>query len=180
MNESTKSALLIGYWYSHYDPKYPHPNTFVVDGYSNQKLVDYLKLGNECNGYRGSSGCRICRCSNGYFERTDGIYVWPDGLSHYVEHHNVKLPDAFLSHVESVNYTIVKDDSYTVRTIIDTDYSLWNKYIDTNRTVSALNNYIFGFGDRNVEWLLSFLRNKGFNVTANDIKTIISKGIYSL
>lgn len=29
-------------------------------------------------------------------ERTDGVWVWPDGLIHYVMVHHVPLPDAFL------------------------------------------------------------------------------------
>jgi hypothetical protein len=27
---------------------------------------------------------------------TDGVWVWPEGLAHYVEEHDVMLPDAFL------------------------------------------------------------------------------------
>lgn len=30
---------------------------------------------------------------------TDGTFVWPEGLAHYVERHDVKLPDHFLQHV---------------------------------------------------------------------------------
>jgi hypothetical protein len=27
---------------------------------------------------------------------TDGLWVWPEGLAHYVEHHDVYLPAEFL------------------------------------------------------------------------------------
>lgn len=30
---------------------------------------------------------------------TDGVYVWPEGLAHYVELHNVHLPQEFVDHV---------------------------------------------------------------------------------
>lgn len=30
---------------------------------------------------------------------TDGVYVWPEDLIHYVDEHNVKLPWAFIEHV---------------------------------------------------------------------------------
>lgn len=35
----------------------------------------------------------------GCAERTDGIFVWPEGLVHYVESHDVRLPEEFTQHV---------------------------------------------------------------------------------
>lgn len=32
-------------------------------------------------------------------ELTDGVYVWPEGLVHYIEKHNVRLPRQFVEHV---------------------------------------------------------------------------------
>lgn len=49
----------------------------------------------------GFSLCRICGCRNGGTELTDGVYVWPDGLAHYVTEHDVRLPDVFVQHVLS-------------------------------------------------------------------------------
>lgn len=41
----------------------------------------------------GKSLCRICGQINGSAELTDGVrFVWPEGLAHYVEAHNVRLP----------------------------------------------------------------------------------------
>jgi len=34
-------------------------------------------------------------------ELTDGEWIWPEGLAHYVEHHDVILPDAFVDHCRS-------------------------------------------------------------------------------
>jgi len=39
--------------------------------------------------------------SLGRSDMTDGVYVWPEGLAHYVEHHNVRLPHQFVQHVLS-------------------------------------------------------------------------------
>ena len=30
---------------------------------------------------------------------TDGVWLWPEGLYHYVEDHNVRLPKEFISHI---------------------------------------------------------------------------------
>jgi len=35
----------------------------------------------------------------GSSDLTDGVYVWPEGLVHYVEKHNVRLPTEFVKHV---------------------------------------------------------------------------------
>lgn len=32
---------------------------------------------------------------------TDGIYCWPEGLAHYVRHHQVRLPEEFVRQVEA-------------------------------------------------------------------------------
>ncbi|GHH42120.1 hypothetical protein GCM10017774_37860 [Lentzea cavernae] len=43
--------------------------------------------------FAGKSICRFCGRDNGSTELTDGVnFVWPDGLLHYVEDHNVRLP----------------------------------------------------------------------------------------
>lgn len=41
----------------------------------------------------GTSLCRICGQANGSAELTHGVrFVWPEGLAHYVEAHDVRLP----------------------------------------------------------------------------------------
>ncbi|MEV4535024.1 hypothetical protein AB0J82_14455 [Asanoa sp. NPDC049518] len=41
----------------------------------------------------GFSTCRFCAARNGSVELTDGEhFIWPDGLAHYVETHQVSLP----------------------------------------------------------------------------------------
>jgi hypothetical protein len=37
---------------------------------------------------------------------TDGAYAWPAILSHYIEHHHVHLPEEFVSHMVTNNWTI--------------------------------------------------------------------------
>jgi len=46
----------------------------------------------------GLSPCRICGRNNGSLEYTDGTYLWPQGLAHYVDEHEVRLPDEFVRH----------------------------------------------------------------------------------
>jgi hypothetical protein len=55
-------------------------------------------------------------------ERTDGVYVWPEGLVHYLEKHNVRLPQEFVDHVLSdpeIGEAPVKYEAY------EADESWW-------------------------------------------------------
>jgi hypothetical protein len=48
--------------------------------------------------FMGYSTCRFCGMNNGAAEYTDGTYVWPEGLAHYVYDHAVRLPGELVRH----------------------------------------------------------------------------------
>lgn len=52
--------------------------------------------------YRAGTFCRFaCGVASrelGRRDLTDGAWVWPEGLAHYVEAHGVRLPDRFVRH----------------------------------------------------------------------------------
>jgi hypothetical protein len=118
----SKTLILIGYWYSKDkdDAHYPDPKNLIDEAFYKanwrikNQLSGHLFNGVPCNHYRGYSGCRICGERLGTFERTDGIYVWPDKLEHYIEVHNVRLPEQFINHVMSKNPWVLykTDDSF--------------------------------------------------------------------
>jgi len=64
-------------------------------------VIDYLRQGQIARAYMGWSRCRLCDQNNGNLELTDGTYVWPSGLVHYVESHDVRLPQRFVTHAEA-------------------------------------------------------------------------------
>lgn len=48
----------------------------------------------------GFAFCRFrCGMAAGSSEQSDGRFLWPDGLAHYVERHHVRLPEPFVDHV---------------------------------------------------------------------------------
>jgi hypothetical protein len=47
----------------------------------------------------GIEKCEICGEHITGSEKFDGTYVWPDGLTHYVREHSVRLPREFLDHL---------------------------------------------------------------------------------
>lgn len=92
--------ILIGYWHSHFEPHYPDPAWFIDpawDADEKQPVIDHLKAGQRMPyAQMGLSWCRF-RCEINDFalgaaELTDGKYVWPEGLAHYLEAHQVRLP----------------------------------------------------------------------------------------
>lgn len=101
----------IGYWaplprwsmtYPAGQPPLPDVRRAVrTDWRSNEReqLVAYLRNGHRCNKAYGYSYCRFeCRVTYSFLgsgELTDGEWVWPEGLPHYVERHGVTLPDEF-------------------------------------------------------------------------------------
>ena len=52
-------------------------------------------------GPRGTSWCRVCGKANGSAEHTDGVYLWPKGLAHYVCEHGVRPPVSVIRHILS-------------------------------------------------------------------------------
>ncbi|WP_028708117.1 hypothetical protein [Propionicicella superfundia] len=58
----------------------------------------YFASGTLFRTYMGYSPCRICGRDNGAAEYTDGTYVWPEGLAHYIYDHAVRLPEDLVRH----------------------------------------------------------------------------------
>jgi hypothetical protein len=107
----------LGYWADADDwnawlggSELPHPLWLVRRGWRSRerrRILAYLRSGHVYAAYKGFSSCRfllLCRSSRpdlGSCDLTDGEWVWPQGLAHYVERHAVFLPDAFIEAMRS-------------------------------------------------------------------------------
>src|ERR1700712_5643892 len=95
----------IGYWKECLDDDYPFPQELRAEytpGLA-EKIATFLESGKFFASYLGSSWCRFgCPGNNGSAEFTDGVWLWPGGLAHYVRHHSVGLPTDFVNHATSV------------------------------------------------------------------------------
>lgn len=92
----------LGYWAGKGDPGWPDPRGFVDpdwDADERTQVVDYLGRGQVARAYLGVSRCRFCDAAVGSQEFSDGVFIWPEGLAHYVDKHGVRLPGRFVSHV---------------------------------------------------------------------------------
>jgi len=105
-NEATTPApRLIGYWFNgftDYDRQFPHPRILIKPNWISPDekiaLLHYLRSSPEFEVYRGLSCCRFDCGDVGHREYWDGVWAWPEGLSHYVECHDVMLPEEFVQH----------------------------------------------------------------------------------
>jgi hypothetical protein len=105
MGHRSFSLRLIGYWRSKQEPHWPDPVVMIDDTMSAKTrdlVAHYLRAGQATSWIAaGYSSCRICGKPNGTRERTDGTFLWPDGLAHYVAEHSVRLPDELISLAEA-------------------------------------------------------------------------------
>ena len=96
-DQSDQTLIPIGYWHSEENDGPPHPQTLVSWTWQfgrRWRIIRYLRNGSEYIQFRGWSYCRIgCwRTMLGTKDLTDGVWVWPEGLAHYVARHGVRLP----------------------------------------------------------------------------------------
>jgi hypothetical protein len=94
-----------------------------------EAVAAYLDAGAQHEQYRGYSWCRYGCGDNGSSELTDGAWVWPVGLSHYVRQHRVSLPEEFISHATRLprsNFAARSDASGQI------DASLWLRWAATH------------------------------------------------
>ncbi|MDD9940869.1 MAG: hypothetical protein OXU20_07535 [Myxococcales bacterium] len=100
----TQSLRLIGYWRSDDEPEWPDPKDFVDQEWDERErdiVVSHLQDGRAVWAQCGLSPCRFCGKPNGSAELSDGVYIWPEGLAHYLVEHGVRLPQEFVDHVNA-------------------------------------------------------------------------------
>jgi len=84
-------------------PDCPDVKDFIDPNWEERErniVINYLEAGEEKKAWCGCSTCRICgKWNNGSTCLTDGKWIWPEGLSHYLREHHVKPPQEFVDYV---------------------------------------------------------------------------------
>ncbi len=87
----------VGFWRSEREPHLPDPNDHVDPHWNPTERTAALQyLQTQATGQlsmRGYSPCRICGQRNGSREYSNNLMRWPQGLAHYIQDHNVRLPE---------------------------------------------------------------------------------------
>jgi hypothetical protein len=98
-----RRLVVVGWWFHERAPDaWPRPQALVGRWRRREReaVLRHLRAGARLVGYERASYCRFA-CGDGAMGRaylTDGTFVWPSGLAHYVEHHAVRLPESFVAH----------------------------------------------------------------------------------
>lgn len=91
----------IGYWRVPAHENWPEPLDLCDETWSASErdtIASYLHDGMIAKTWMGHAQCRLCGESIGSSDLTDGTFIWPEGLSHYVTEHAVRPPQAFIQH----------------------------------------------------------------------------------
>lgn len=97
------TLIAIGLWYSDMEPEFPRPSRLVDENWDNaekEKVIARLEEGYPLPyPYAGKSWCRF-NCGEtemGNRDFSDGYFLWPEGLPHYLKNHNVRLPEVVVN-----------------------------------------------------------------------------------
>lgn len=96
------------------DRDMPDPRWLVRRGWrrkERRQILAYLSSGHVYDRYAGFSYCRFRLCLTpcpfmGDADLTDGVWVWPQGLAHYVRRHSVCLPDEFIATMQANSWQV--------------------------------------------------------------------------
>jgi hypothetical protein len=108
----------------------PHPGIFQDVSWNAEEremIITYLKQAPMVVPYLGVSYCRFeCGETNmGSYDMSDGVYFWPEGLAHYLEKHNVRLPGEFIEHAcKNIDLKNEEEDTQ-ILWLLASDYSWW-------------------------------------------------------
>lgn len=125
----------IGYWQADLFDDYPLPQEVEgeLPGEVRRKLVRHLNSGALFEQYRGYSWCRCgCEGDNGSSELTDGVWVWPEGLAHYVQEHSCMLPPEILEHI-GAQTSSSRSPAAIVERDGPVDESVWTRWAAQHR-----------------------------------------------
>jgi len=92
----------IGYWRGPDQPGLSDPAALIDENWDAQerdRVAEILASAATYQPGEGCSICRICGTPNGFLDLSDGTFVWPEGLAHYVTKHSVRLPIDVIRHL---------------------------------------------------------------------------------
>src|SRR5215831_5911146 len=145
----TRNSMLkaIGFWIRDLgDESYPAPQELVgaLPAERRLSLTHYLESGATFEQYLGYAWCRfMCGGSTqsvsdsmdtrlGSRELTDGTWVWPEGLAHYVREHGIVLPEEFIKHATSWTLPTTPNANESVET------EFWERWCAARRSAAVL------------------------------------------
>lgn len=116
-----------GFWRSESEPNLPMPIHSDISWTNKFRFLYYLHGLEEVATfviYKGVSPCRCCGHMIGNREFTHKGFVWPQGLSHYIEVHNVKPSKEFMEFVINEQLSVT---ARTINTLSEPKFSIGDR-----------------------------------------------------
>jgi hypothetical protein len=98
--------------------------------------VNYLKSGHVALRWKGYDDCRICKQTLGTKCLTDGTFIWPEKIEHYLEEHDILFPDEFVLHMNKQRWRISPQLKIKELSSNNTDESFWMSWCKRNQDAS--------------------------------------------
>jgi hypothetical protein len=131
-NKRANKRLRLGYWHEEPTDGHVHPQPLVDHAWEiarRDRIVQYLRTGSRCGYFLGFSYCRFgCTRTNGCTELCDDMWCWPEGLAHYVEKHDIRLPDEFVAHAAARGF----EPAPPVEGGVTADDGFWRTWCEVN------------------------------------------------
>ena len=106
---------VVGFWGGEASSRhFPLPQWLVRPGWrldERDRIAAYLKSGKACLVCCGRARCRFDGCGIvlGSADLTDGRWLWPAKLEHYILEHDVCLPDEFVDDMRAAGWQVPAD-----------------------------------------------------------------------
>lgn len=171
-----KQLIGIGYWHNDFAKDFPDPGKFVDDDWNEeerQTISIYLKSAPALPYAAGGvSWCRFrCGISDlGSLEFTDGKYIWPEGLPHYIDEHKVKLPR------EVIDYMLSNKNIVPITDNVDVDWKWWKNQKGWNEQITTFRDQYFDSGILTIAQVHNKLKLKQSDLLVNYLAKCEAKG----
>lgn len=137
----------VGYWRETPLPigdGLPEPQDFINPQWrpdERAQIVSYLRAGKAATQWRGCAQCRLCVPSMalGSCDLTDGEWVWPQRLEHYVEDHGLFLPDEFVDSMRRHKWMVLIPAKKACWDGQMYDFSYWNLWAAATKASLVVN-----------------------------------------
>lgn len=114
----------------------------LVEPELKRKILDYLSSGEILSAFLGLRDCKFgCPLNEPViYDRglTDGVWVWPYELIHYVSVHDVDLPEEFVQHMKMSNFNVrlkeeiielISKSNITNNDLFEISYDTWDAWL---------------------------------------------------
>jgi hypothetical protein len=134
----------IGFWRNEHGifVDFPKPQWLVRRDWriaEREQILAYLGSGFACAMCCGWSTCRF-GCAegehNGCSDFTDGEWMWPEGLGHYVRCHDVILPEEFVETMRRNDWHVPDVADLVPPSMWKSDYRFWLEWIASHQRKS--------------------------------------------